>query len=323
MTEKSDLLIWALIDDRAGNKSQCLGVAEALGLAFQTRALEYAAAAALPNIALGATFKGLSESARLALAPPWPDMVISAGRRTAPVARNIKKLNGGKTFLAQIMYPGDLGVGDFGLIAAPSHDPLRERPNLMTITGAPHQATAAALEKAAGEWRAAFKDLPRPWTALMVGGSTKRRVFTKEMARELGRIANMRAKMLEGSLLVSTSRRSEDAAEALFAEITRPSHIYKWGDEGGNPYLGYLALADAVIVTGDSVSMCSEACATTGPVYIFAPKKLTVAKHGHLHRELYELGHARPLDGTFTAWKHPPLNAALAIAAEIRARMGI
>ena len=101
--------VWLLIDDRAGNRSQCLGVAEALGLKFEVRDLEYTAAAALPHVFLGASFFGLSAKSRAELAPPWPDLVIAAGRRTAPVARRIKRLNGGATYLVQIMDPGPWG----------------------------------------------------------------------------------------------------------------------------------------------------------------------------------------------------------------------
>jgi len=42
-----------------------------------------------------------------------------------------------------------------------------------------------------------------------------------------------------------------------------------WAGEGENPYFAYLGLADAVIVTGDSVSMVSEATVAENPVYIF------------------------------------------------------
>jgi hypothetical protein len=128
--------------------------------------------------------------------------------------------------------------------------------------------------------------------------------------------------------MVSTSRRTgEAAAEALYSQLTVPNLMYRWsGDARGkeeNPYMGYLAMADGVIVTGDSVSMCSEVCATDSPVYIFAPKKATTMKHARLHEELYRNGYARPLDGRFEAWTHPRLNAARQIADEIRKRLGI
>ena len=143
--------VWLLIDDRAGNRSQCLGVAEALGLKFEVRGLEYTAAGALPQFILGASFFGLTAKSRAELAPPWPDLVIAAGRRTAPVARRIKRVNGGATYLVQIMDPGSAGAGEFDLIAAPRHDSITERPNVMRITGAPHRITPARLAAAAAE----------------------------------------------------------------------------------------------------------------------------------------------------------------------------
>ncbi len=313
--------IWLLIDDRAGNRSQCLGVAEALGLRFEIRDLEYTAAGALPQVILGASFFGLSAKCRAELAPPWPDLVIAAGRRTAPIARKIKRLNGAGTYLVQIMDPGSLGADEFDLIAAPRHDTIAERPNVMRITGAPHRITPARLAAAAVEWRGRFADLPRPWIALIVGGSTRRRRFTDAMARDLGRTASAMAADAGGALLVSTSRRTGTAAQALLGEIVVPNHVYTWGDEGENPYYGYLAVADAVIVTGDSVSMCSEACATTGPVYICAPEATRTAKHVRLHSELFEKGYARPLAGRLETWTHPPLNPAEDVARAVREGM--
>ena len=315
--------IWVLLDDRAGNRGQCLGVAEALGLPFQNQDLGYTAAAALPNYIIGSTLGGLTASSRINLVPPWPDLVIAAGRRTAPVARYIKEKNAGRTFLAQLMFPGKTGTDDFDLIAAQRHDSLPEGPNLINVTGAPHRVTPRILAKAAEEWRQRFEHLPRPLIALIVGGSTKRRTFTDAMAVELGDMASSMAAGAGGSLLISTSRRTGEAAETLLSRITVPNFTFKWGDEGENPYFGYMALADAVIVTGDSVSMCSEACATPGPVYIHAPKALTVFKHGRLHEDLYARGYARPLAGVLEEWTHPPLNAADDIAAEIRKRMGL
>jgi mitochondrial fission protein ELM1 len=315
-------LIWALTDDRAGNAAQALGVAEALDLPFETRKLEYTAAAALPNFVMGASFGGLTASTRVNLTPPWPDVVIAAGRRSAPVARRIKELSGRRAFLVQVMHPGE-GVEDFDMIAVPRHDQVAPADNIFVVTGAPHRVTAVRLAREAERWRDTFAPLPKPWIALIVGGSTKRRAFTEAMARELGAKADALAKAAGGSLLVTTSRRTGEAADALFAEVKPPASLYRWGDPGDNPYFGYLALADAIIVTGDSVSMCCEACASEGPVYIYAPPRSVGAKHARLHRELFEGGYARPLGDALEEWRHPPLNAADAVAKEVRRRLGL
>lgn len=313
--------IWLLIDDRAGNASQCLGVAEALGARYLKQDLRYNATGALPNYMIGPSFAHLTRDSRINLCAPWPDLVIAAGRRTAPVARNIKNLNGGRSFLCQIMHPGEGGVNEFDLIAVPRHDGVTGG-NVVQITGAPHRVTPAKLAAAAQEWQERLAGLPRPWIALIVGGSTKRRKFTSEMARELGQEASRLAATAGGSLLITTSRRTENAAQVLLDAVSGPAHVFRWGDEGDNPYFGYLALADHVIVTGESASMCSEACAAPAPVHIYAPRKLIAHKFQALHEDLFARGYARPLKlgAALESWDHAPLNAADEVARAVRER---
>ena len=310
---------WALLDERAGNRAQCLGVARALGFPFEIRELEYARAAVVPNPLLGASFRGLSKRARRRLQPPWPELVIAAGRRTAPVARAVRRASA--AFIVQIMFPGVAGSDDFALIAVPRHDRIRERANVIRMTGAPHELTRAGLEEAAGRWRARLEHLPRPRIALIVGGSTRRRVFSSDMAAELGGLSAAIARESGGSLMVTTSRRTGRAAAALIEACDAPRHVHRWEDGGENPYVAYLGLADAVVVGGDSVSMCSEACVSPAPVYIFAPATLITPKHARFHAELFEGGYARPLTDRLEHWSHAPLDAAGEVAAEIKRRL--
>lgn len=316
--------VWVLADDRTGNVAQCVGVAEALGLPFAVKSIRYGRLARLPNLLRGASLIGLEPDSRAALGAPWPRLVIAAGRRTAPVARWIKRRCGAK--LVQIMDPGPGGRADFDLIAAPSHDNrgLEGQGNVVSIIGAPHRVTPTKLAAAAAEWRDRFAHLPRPWVGLIVGGTTKNRPFTPALARTLGERAGALASAAGGSVLVTTSRRTGAEAEAaLLAGLPEPRFVHSWQAGGDNPYFGFLALADALIVTGDSVSMACEACATPAPVYLFAPDGFVAEKHARLHAELYERDLARPLeDGTrIEAWSHPPINAAIDIVAAIRERL--
>jgi uncharacterized protein len=79
--------VWVLADERPGNANQALGVAEALGWPFEVKELRFGRLAKLPNLMLGHSLAGLTENSRAALTSPWPDLVIAAGRRSAPVAR--------------------------------------------------------------------------------------------------------------------------------------------------------------------------------------------------------------------------------------------
>lgn len=316
-------VVWVLADDRAGNVNQCLGVAEALGLGFSQKDIRYNSFAKLPNVLLGATLCGVTKESRDSIKAPWPDIVIAAGRRTAPVARYIKKQSENKTTLVQIMHPGRSGAADFDLICVPVHDGKTLASNEMSMVGAPHRVNETKLAAAKEHWQDSFADLPAPKIALIVGGATKDKVFNEAMAAQLGRMINQMAQDQNGSLLVTTSRRTGQAAEALLSEIDVPSYRFKWGDEGENPYFGFLSHADYIVVTGDSVSMCSEACATGKPVLIYAPGEMISDKHKRMVQSLYDTGCAGPFEGGLMSNNGQPLNAAKDIAARIREICGL
>ncbi len=311
--------IWVLADDRAGNVAQCLGVAEALGEPFVVKEVRYNRWGRLHNWLRADSRRGLTRECRKTLLPPWPDLVIAAGRRTAPLARWFKRKFG--TRLVQIMDPGWPGRQDFDLIAAPVHDDLPDRANVVHTVGSCHRAVPALLADERVRWEARLAHLPRPYLLVVVGGTTKDYRFGPELGRQLVAEAVSLAGVMGGSILVTTSRRTEPELEAVIVEgIPEPRFIHCWREGLDNPYLALLAMADTIVVTGDSMNMCSEACANGGPVYIFSPPGMVNAKHARLHQLLYERGYARPLGADTTPWHHPPLNAALDVAKQVRAR---
>jgi mitochondrial fission protein ELM1 len=124
-----------------------------------------------------------------------------------------------------------------------------------------------------------------------------------------------------GSVLATGSRRTGAPAEAAVAEALAgtPHHLHRWGAGGAHPYAGMLAWADAVVVTGDSVSMLSEALATNVPVFIADPGGLG-ARHHALHDSVYVAGQARPLSAAPAPFTREPLDETGRVAAEITAR---
>ncbi len=317
--------VWVLADDRAGHANQALGVAVALARDYQVKTLRYNQLALLPNLLLGAGVAHLTRAARRELRQPLPDIVVAAGRRTAPAARAIKRLGRGHPFLIQCMWP-EIGLADFNLIAVPAHDSKPQRPNLIQTVGSPHRMTRARLAAAAKSWGVRIGGLRTPRVALLVGGKTRGHRFDAAAANALAERVTRLHKALGGSLLVTTSRRTTPEARNALYRTLRPAHRFDWGQKAAeNPYDAYLALSDAVVVTGDSTAMCTEACATGRPVYIDAPAGDTSLKHKALHARLYELGFARPLEealasGTIDTWQYQPLDDAAAVALEAQRR---
>jgi mitochondrial fission protein ELM1 len=315
--------IWVLTDGRPGHDHQAQGVAEALGWPFAVRRIDYGPLARLPNLLLGRSTRGLSRGARSALAPPWPDLVIGAGRRTAPVARWLKRRNP-RAFLVQLMWPGSAQGLD--LIAVPEHDRVADRPNMIRTLGTPGRATPARLAAAAAGLAPRLAGLPRPRIACLVGGARRRVPFTPGDAAALARRASRLARSRGGSLLVATSRRTGRACEdALARALEAPHLLHRFGTDddlcvglGDDPYLAILGSADAVVVSVDSASMCSEACATGRPVFFDSAQNAGPSKLMALHRRLEQLGYLRPLGAAWPTALPPPLDPAATVAAATR-----
>jgi len=317
----ADETVWVLADDRPGNVAQCVGVAEALGQPFRIFQVRYDDKGRWHNLFRGSSLLGIAEDCRAELQQlkTPPKLAIAAGRRTAPLAMWLKRKFGTK--LVQIMDPGWPGRGKFDLIAAPRHDKMSARPNVLETVGSCHRAVPALLAAERALWEPRLAHLPHPWLLLSIGGATKDYNFGTDRARQMIAQTAALAKTLGATILATTSRRSGPEIEAVVQECLPPgSFFHPWREDTDNPYLALVGMADVIVATGDSMNMCSEACANGGPVYIFCPPGMVNEKHARLHELLIELGYARLLGDDATPWTHPPLNAALDVAKEVRRR---
>ena len=97
-----------------------------------------------------------------------------------------------------------------------------------------------------------------------------------------------------------------------------PQYDYLWGNIHENPYAGFLACADNIIVTGDSVSMCCECTATGKPVYVYDNNQVhwLTAKHKRFIKSLFDCNYAAPLQNahktTFKPHKNPNVSQEIA-----------
>jgi hypothetical protein len=318
-------VVWVLLDNRIGSRHQAEGVANYLDperFEIIKKEITYTRWAALPNFLRGKTLFGVEKTCCATLKKDYPDLVISASRRTAPVARFIKKHHP-TTKLIQLLHIGRTGAKEFTYIFAPEHDNYKfKADNICYTTGSPHFITAEKLETAKQTWEETFSHLPHPITALIIGGSIKKHPFTLANAEALAKEVLAFKQKEGGSLLITTSRRTGQTAEEKIISLLKdiPSYQYLWGNKGENPYLGFLSCADNLIVTGDSVSMCCEATATGKPLKIFTGTDWLTTKHLRFVHSLYEKGYASALSDTAPQKKPAaPLNIAKEIADKIAA----
>ena len=262
--------VWLLLGRKAGDNTQVRALAAELGWPWEEKHLVARPWELLPHLLLGTTLAGIDRRASSALTPPWPDLVISAGRRNEPVARWVRARSRGRSRLVHVGRPW-AEPKNYDLVVTTPQYFLPDAANIQRNRLPLYRLQSRQLEAAATRLEPHLADLPRPFTALLVGGSSGPSVFTGAKACRLGQLAQRLIGELGGSLLISNSARTPPAAwRALLAQLSVPRFTHDYGQAGvDNPYLGMLGIADRFIVTGDSVSMLAEACAMGKPLHIF------------------------------------------------------
>ena len=241
------------------------------------------------------------------LEPPWPDVLVSCGRRSIPSALVTRRRGGERPFLVHIQDPRG-AAARFDFVVAMAHDRIAAGPRVFKVDTALHDLTPSILAEAAKPWRVRFERLGAAFAGVVVGGDLKGRPFTMDDTRRLIEgLERMRAGKNLG-LAITPSRRTPPSVRELLAVTYRddPS-VFVWGLEGDNPYRAILGLADRLVVTGDSVSMISEAISTPRSVDVF---DLGFRRHAGFLQALIDSGRVRRFSGdpAFPA-NAPPINA--------------
>jgi len=201
-TTSKNLTCWAISEDVTGHRNQAVGLANRLGFACVEKVVPKA-----PKIVRWLSPRLWPCCLKTAdMAPPWPDAVISCGRGAVAYALAVKNKSGGKTFAAHILSPY-VKPSLFDAVILPEHDRLAGTNILQTI-GAPHHVTPEKLAAGVEKFRAQFANLPRPLIAVLVGGTSKHKVFTPDMFRDLTKKLAAAAKATGGGLAITPSRRT-------------------------------------------------------------------------------------------------------------------
>jgi hypothetical protein len=297
-------VIWVLAYDKPGHTTQSVGLAEALGWPYEIKQLRFNTLRARAHTwlqawhgTLGASLIGLRQRASDVLVPPWPDLVIATGWRPARIALWIGRQSQGLARLVGLGRRAGQIVDIFDAVVTCAHFHLPPHPRRIETVLPISQVTPARLAKAAERWGGLFGDLPGPRVVLLVGGSNEFYRVDAEIARRMAEEVKAMAQSVGGTAIAVTSRRTGEPATAAFKAALGENCVHAWrSDRRENPYLGYLALADALVVTGDSESMLGEAAATDKPLYIYPMPQWRHGLRRILNEWAVRRAFARPLN---------------------------
>ena len=311
--------IWAVTDGRAGNRAQALGLAEAVTrrrsaqIAEKEVTLKSWASPVPPVLSwrlsgvMGWPLLGIKGDGH-GLIPPWPDLLIGAGRRVGPIVAELRRRH--RVPAVQLLSP-QMPIDAFDYVIVPQHDTVSGA-NVLTTVGALNRLTPDTIKSAADAWQPPIKAEGRTRLAVLLGGPSRSSGFG---VGDIDRIRDaLSALATEHTLLITPSRRTPP--ELVNALSALPQSAWCWDGTGENPYPGLLGHADAVLVTEDSVNMASEAATTGLPVYVLQVSD-PAQKIQRFHASLRDRGASRPFDGAIASWTYAPLSEADRIAGDL------
>jgi len=321
--------IWVLTDFRTGNALQAIALAEELEVGYEIKNIEYNILAQLPNILLSANCSHIKHHSKKELITNNPPkIIISSGRRTALVAAYLKKKYP-SVKLIQIMRP-NINIDIFDLLILPQHDNFSIKSNskckLIRTIGALNNIQSKVI-KYQDDLLNKYPSM-KSFIGVLIGGNTKEYKFTPKDAKEFCNAVENAISYNGIPAFISFSRRTPDHVKEIFSQtFTWPNIVYdptKESNSANNPYIGMLKCATFLVLTCDSVSMCSEAASTNKPVYIYCPTKFNSKKHKYLVQQLTDLNIARPLTlstGIMEKYEYTPLNEVAKVAAYVKNEM--
>jgi len=265
--------VWALLSDTAGDNAQVLALAEGLGWPFEIHRFRNRKGAMAANLLMGPVMPRMVKHTSAAFEPPWPDVVIAAGTPSEPLCARLRLA---ASRANHPLYQVFLGrpwskPASYDLVVTTPQYWVPPAPNVMTIELPLHPERSDEIARQTALWAPRLSHLPKPHVAVLLGGSISLYTLDSRAAKRLALEAGALVAPMGGSLLICGSYRTpRNALKVVGENLAVPSHIFDWHQgPGENPYLAFLGLADRLIVTGDSMTMLAEACATGKPVHIF------------------------------------------------------
>jgi mitochondrial fission protein ELM1 len=316
---------WIITSGEAGHRTQARGLAVAVANEAREFTVDLRAPWRwLPGDHTPFALQGLTPASDRP-SPPWPDLVVSSGRRAAAVAIAIRRASRGATIAVAVPDP-HTNPSAFDLVVCLNHDPA-SGPNVLSLPTAVHDLTQAKLDQASQRWRERLRAPGQDLIGVLLGGAAHHRALTLTQWGQMFTALDRLRRETGARLAITPSRRTSPEVRALLAtRFEDDPDAFVWDMQGDNPYQGILALSDRLVVTSDSVSMVSEALATKASVEVYG--RPGSPRHVRFIDQLEAKGLLRPFTGDpQAAPAKGPINAtdtaAEAVRALLRLRLGL
>ncbi len=260
--------VWLLLGDKAGDNAQIDILVEALGWTCELRRLAMLEPWNVRKPRYRPTLAHVDLEHSDPLEPPWPDLILTVGRRPSMAALWIQEQSP-STRIVLLGKPSGL-LERFDLVILSGEVQIPARRNVLKIALPLMRVKESVLKEARELWQPKLADLPRPLIGILVGGPTHPFVFDDSVVARIAALEREIAGGMGGTPYLTTSRRTpRRVVGAIRSDLVTGARLFEWAPAAAdNPYLGLLALADGFVVTGDSLSMIVEVARLRRPLAI-------------------------------------------------------
>ena len=249
----------------------------------------------------------------------YPSIIVTCGRRMAGISIALKTRANRTGFDMTTIHLQDprLDPTCFDMLIVPQHDRVRGN-NVIVTKAALNQMNKSNIATSAKTVPQQWQMAASPRVAVMIGGDNRRYKISHDMATHMAQQLAAFAAANNANLFLVPSQRCPDTV-LRYLQTSLPSDHYMIASNGQpNPYPGILAMADAVIVTSDSVNMASEAASTGKPVLI-AYWRAETGRIAEFHQTMQDSNHTAPLTQLLPAGPFTPLDESAKIRQQINA----
>ena len=261
---------WVILSDKRGDNGQVETIVDALPWPVEHKYVHMRPEYVLGKPRYKPSLDHLDLSRSDPIEGPWPDLILTVGRRPSMVALWVRQQSGNKTRIVLVGKPSGHML-DFSLVVASAENQMPPMHNFLPTTLPLMRIQPEDVASEALAWRERFAALDKPLIAMLVGGETNPFIMNRQVANDLVATARWVVDELGGTPYVTTSRRTTpEVVEGLRRDLPAQAVFYEWSAESReNPYRALLGSADGFIVTADSVSMMVEVIYLHKPLAIF------------------------------------------------------
>ncbi len=262
---------WLIVSDKPGDNGQIETIVDGLGWPCERKYVHMKPEYVLGKPRHRATLDHIDLAQSAPLVAPWPELILTVGRRPSMVALWVRKQSGNRTKIVLVGKPTG-HMMDFSLVIASAINQLPPMENYLPISLPLMRMDATQVDAEAQQWRERLAPLPKPLIGILVGGKTSPFVMNDNVARDLVKCAQWVIDELGGTPYITTSRRTgEEVTQVLRRDLAKGAQLFEWSAQAvENPYRALLGSADGFIVTGDSISMMVEVIYLHKPLAIFS-----------------------------------------------------